>query len=80
MLGTQIFYNGQQACLNSAPDGGITLLILHSDSALAQQKDIIFFQDCSLYKHPWKIEPIPLFLRCAEMWYTHEDLSLNNFG
>lgn len=51
MKGSQIFYYGHLACLNSAPESDLILIILHSNSALALEKTLSFFQGCSLYKH-----------------------------
>ena len=54
VYGTQIFYNGQDACLTLALGGNIIFIVLdRKQTCFLLQRDILFmFQGCLLYKHP----------------------------
>ena len=57
--GTQIFYNGQNACPNLALGENIVFIVLESKQtcSLLQGGIISIFPGCLVDKHPWKGTP-----------------------
>lgn len=80
---TPLFYNEpQETCLNFSPVLLSVLLSVNTPTFCSGGRQFCISHGCSLYKHPRKDSPVQnlsvhLLARCAEMWETLGEFSLN---